>query len=96
MINGCASPSVALVNGMFSNAPMNFLQVYDKDILHASGLSQCSLVAIMGRPASPGVAAMAPDVTVCEALSPPDASDPQSELNLASQNLLSIAEPNAP
>jgi hypothetical protein len=94
--NGCASSTVDYANWMYSNAPMNYLQVYDKDILYASGLSQCSVVAYTGRPASPGVIAMPPDVTACVALSPPDASDAQSELNLASQKLLTIAEPNLP
>ena len=94
--NGCASATVDYANWMYSNAPMNYLQVYDKDILYASGLSQCSVVAYTGRPASPGVNAMPPDVTACAALSPPDASDAQSELNVASLKLLTIAEPNLP
>ena len=96
----CGSTSVndssAGGNFNFSNAPVNFLEIYDKDVLYASGLSQCSFVDITGRPASPGVTAMPPNLTACAALSPPDASDAQSELNVASQKLLSIAEPNAP
>ncbi len=92
---GCASPSVSHSNFQYTNAPMNFLQVYDGDILYALGLSQCSMLQITGRPASPGVAAKAPNVSACETESPPDAPMAQAELTLASQKLLSITEPPA-
>ena len=51
---GCAPTSVTYGNWVYRDAPMNFVQIYDDDILYASGLSQCSVLKITGRPASPG------------------------------------------
>lgn len=79
-------------NWVYRDAPMNFVQIYDDDILYASGLSQCSVLKITGRPASPGNPAIPPDVSACAAQSPPDAPTVQAELILASQKLLSISE----
>jgi hypothetical protein len=93
---GCGSSSVddgGNGNFDYSNAPMNYLQAYDKDIIYAAGLSQCSTLQITGRPASPGVTPMLPNVSTCAPQSPPDAPAMQQEFNLASQKLLSIAEP---
>jgi hypothetical protein len=92
---GCATASVTHGNFQYTNAPMNFLQVYDVDIIYALGLSQCSMLQITGRPASTGVAAKAPNTSGCAAQSPPDAPTAQAELTLASQKLLSITEPPA-
>jgi hypothetical protein len=33
--------------------PMNYMQIYDNDILYAAGLSSCSVLQMEGRPASP-------------------------------------------
>jgi hypothetical protein len=74
---------------------MNYLQIYNDDIFYAAGLAGCSMVNITGRIASPGVSAMAPDVSACEVHSSDpsyaDVQTTQQELNLASQKLLSIA-----
>jgi hypothetical protein len=84
-------------NWKYSDAPMNYLQTYDTDFLYASGLANCSPLQIDGRPASPGVAAKAPDVSTCAVQqtdpSYADVQATQQLLNLASQKLVSISEP---
>jgi hypothetical protein len=87
---GCSS-SVDFANWIYSNAPLNYLQVYDADILYASGLGNCSVGDITGNPASPGNPAMPPDVSACQVVTS-DTQTTQTELNLASQKLLSITE----
>jgi hypothetical protein len=67
---------------MYSDAPLNYLQVFDSDILYASGLSNCSFSEIAASAASPGA---------CQAITS-DTQATQTELNLASQMLLNIAE----
>jgi len=96
-VYGCAPTTVNYYNWQYSDAPMNYLQIYDVDFLYASGLASCTVLQIMGRPASPGVAAKPPDVSTCS-VQPTDPSyadvqATQQLLNLASQKLLSIAEP---
>jgi hypothetical protein len=77
-------------NFNYTDAPMNFLEIYDGDILYASGLSQCEMIYIMGSPAS--IPPIPPDVNACQATTT-DTQNTQKELNQASQKLLSIAEP---
>jgi uncharacterized protein (TIGR03437 family) len=96
-VYGCAPTSIDYFNWQYSNAPMNYLQIYDVDFVYAAGQANCTLLQRVGRPASPGVAAKPPDVSAC-AVQPTDPSyadvqATQQLLNLASQNLLSIAEP---
>ena len=94
---GCAPTSVDYFNWKYSDAPMNYLQIYNVDIVYSLGLGSCSVLQISGRPASTGVPAKLPDVSTCE-VQPTDPSyadvqATQQLLNLASQKLLSIAEP---
>jgi uncharacterized protein (TIGR03437 family) len=96
-VYGCAPTSIDYSNWKYSDAPMNFLQIYDTDFIYASGLANCTVLQMEGRPASPGVAAKPPDVSSC-AVQPTDSSyadvqATQQLLNLTSQKLLSIAEP---
>lgn len=65
-----APTSVTYGGWVYRDAPMNFLEVYNYDVLYASGLSNCATLNITGRPASPGYPAMAPDVTACSAEPP--------------------------
>ena len=92
-----ASPNVNLGNFRYSFAPMNFLEIYDDDVLYASGLSNCAMADITGNPASPGSPAVAPDLNTCEALPPSalyqSAWKTQEELDLTGLSLLFIAEP---
>jgi hypothetical protein len=81
-IYGCGAASVDYFNWMYSDAPLNYLQVFDSDILYASGLSNCSFSEIAASAASPGA---------CQAITS-DTQATQTELNLASQMLLNIAE----
>jgi hypothetical protein len=87
---GCASTSVddAGIGGNFdySDAPMNYMQIYDEDIVYASGLSNCTMKEITGNP----LANLPP---TCVASPTADVTTTQNELNLASQKLDSIAEP---
>ena len=88
---GCASTSVDDGGGVegnfvYRNAPMNFLQIYDDDVIYASGLSGCTMAEITGNP----VNNVPP---TCVASPTTDVATTQGELNLASQKLLSIAEP---
>jgi hypothetical protein len=78
----------------YTNAPMNFVQIYDVDFLYAKGLSGCLLLEdITGNPAT----GTPPDPSSCRATPgsslADDASKTQDELTLANQQLLSIAEP---
>jgi hypothetical protein len=93
-----ASNSVTYGNWSYKNAPMNFLEVYNTDIIYASGLAGCSMQQIAGSPASPAnPVAIPPDVSACIELP----SNPtflnvlatQAEMDLASLSLFLIAEP---
>jgi hypothetical protein len=81
-IFGCGAASVDYFNWVYSDAPLNYLQVFDSDILYASGLSNCSLSEIAGKTSSP---------SACRVITS-DTQATQTELKLASQMLLSIAE----
>jgi len=88
---GCGPTSVTnFGNFNYSDAPMNFLEIYDGDILYASGLSQCEMIYITGSPAS--IPPIPPNVSACQTITS-DTLATQTELNRASQKLLSIAEP---
>jgi uncharacterized protein (TIGR03437 family) len=96
-VYGCAAMSVDYANWKYSDAPMNYLQIYDTDFVYAFGLANCTLLQMVGRPASPGVSAKVPDVSPC-AVQPTDPAyadvqATQQILNLTSQKQLSIAEP---
>lgn len=82
-------------NFNYSNAPMNYVQIYDVDVLYALGLSPCSMLQLTGRIASLGVAAKPPDVSACQVITS-DTQTTQTELNGAIQSLLRIAEPTGP
>jgi hypothetical protein len=87
---GCGPTSVDDTGGtegnyVYSDAPMNYLQIYDNDALYASGLSNCTMLEITGNP----VDHVPP---TCVASITADVTATQTELNLASKKLLSIAE----
>ena len=86
------SATVNYGNWEYTNAPMNFVQIYDTDFLYAEGLSGCTLQYIGGDPATD----TPPDLSICKATAGSslavDAETTESELDLASQQLLSIAE----
>ncbi len=88
-----ASTSVTYGNFAYADAPMNFLQIYAVDIIYALGLSNCSILQIAGSPAND----IQPNVSVCSAMAPlggfQSVLSTQEELDLASEELLSIAEP---
>jgi hypothetical protein len=88
-----ASTSVTYGNWVYSNAPMNFLEIYNDDITYAMGLGPCKMVDITGSPST----GAPPDTSTCSITpSDPTYSDVQAtqeELNHASQSQLSIAEP---
>jgi hypothetical protein len=67
------------------DAPLNYLQIWDADILYAAGLSQCSVAQLMGPPTKTG----APKGCMREKMS----SHTVSELgfNTTAQQLLNIA-----
>jgi hypothetical protein len=89
-----SSVEVSHGNFQYYNAPMNYLEVYDTDIVYASGLTGCSFEAIAGNPAK----SIPPDVTACEVqpTSPTfgDVQTTQEELQLSNDILLAIAEPS--
>ena len=91
-----ASSSVTYGNWAYSNAPMNFLEIYDNDITYSMGLGPCKLADITGSPST----GTPPDTSTCVvAPSDPTYSDVQAaqeELNQASESQLSIAEPALP
>ena len=83
---------------VYKNAPMNFLEIYDNDVIYASGLAGCKMKQITGSPASPAnLVAIPPDVSAC--IVQPFSSTwlsvltTQAELDLASLGQLFIAEP---
>ncbi len=84
----CGSTSVndssAGGNFNFSDAPVNFLEIYNNDVLYASGLSGCNMLAVTGDP-------FAHIPPTCAASITSDVATTQTELNLASEKLLSIA-----
>jgi hypothetical protein len=93
-----ASNSVTYGNWVYKNAPMNFLEIYDGDVIYASGLAGCTMQQITGSPASPAnLVAIPPDVSAC--IVQPFSSTwlsvltTQAELDLASLSQLLIAEP---
>jgi hypothetical protein len=76
---------------------MNFLEIYDNDVIYASGLEGCSMQKITGSPASPAnLVAVPPDISSC--IVQPFSSTwlsvltTQAELDLASLSQLLIAE----
>jgi hypothetical protein len=93
-IYGCSS-TVDFANWMYSDAPLNYLQVYDTDILYALGLSNCSVANITGNPASPGNPATPPNVSACQVITS-DTQVTQTELNLASASLMNLTESATP
>jgi hypothetical protein len=88
-----ASDSVTYAKWVYSDAPMNFLEIYDDDVLYASGLSKCNMLEIAGNPD----AHVKPDVSVCSAKTPvggfASVALSQTELNSASQGLSLTLEP---
>ena len=95
-IFGAATSVVAYGNWTYKNAPFNFLEVYDTDILYSSGLSNCSMLEITGSPLNN----MPPDLRSCLAIPPLGGFGSvllsEVELNLANQGILFIAEPSKP
>jgi len=89
-----ASLSVQYANWAYYAAPMNYVQIYDNDILYASGLSTCSFKDLAGNPGK----GTPPDLSACE-IQPSNASfddvlTTQEELQLTNDVLLAIAEPS--
>jgi hypothetical protein len=101
LLNECGSTIVDYGNFKYSHAPLNFVQIYDVDVLYASGLAMppCTLIDITGRIGSSGVGPIAPNVIGCEVTpSDPSYTDVQAtqkELNRAGQSLFGIAKPVA-
>jgi hypothetical protein len=88
-----ASQTVDVANFDYTDAPLNFVQFYDNDILYAEGLSKCSMYQITGSPAFN----IKPRLDKCEAKPPTalyvDSQNTNEELEDASVYLLRIAEP---
>jgi hypothetical protein len=85
--------NVAPGNFSYSDAPINFLQIYSDDILYADRLGNCSMVQITGSPAfsvppRPGDCRLTPASPFLYY----DARKAEAGLEAASVNLLSIAE----
>jgi hypothetical protein len=57
------SATVDYGNWEYTDAPMNFVRIYDTDFLYANGLSCCTLYYIAGDPATD----TPPDVNACQA-----------------------------
>jgi hypothetical protein len=72
-------------NFNFCGAPLNFLQIYDNDVLYASGLSGCTMLQITGNPDEYIPPTCVPSITA-------DVAAMQAELNLGSEKLISISE----
>jgi len=76
----------------YSNAHMNFLQIYSDDILYADGLGECTMFELTGSPDF----GLPPGTAGCMKKSskqfPGDAPVAESELEAASANLLNMAE----
>jgi len=91
-----APTSVTYGNWVYKDAPINFLEVYDADILYPSGLSNCSMLLITGSP----VNNVPPDLRSCLAIPPlggfGSVLASQVELDLANLGVLLIAEPAQP
>jgi len=90
------SNAVDYAHWNYSNAAMNFLQIYSDDVIYAEGLSNCKLVQIMGDPAT----GTPPDLSACAA-KPGTALYEDSQitnvlLDLVSLSQLSITEPAQP
>ncbi len=90
-----SSESVVLGDFQYYDAPMNFLEIYNTDILYASGLAGCSFKDIAGDPGK----GTPPDTGTC-AVQPSDVSfldvqTTQEELELTNLLLDTIAEPSA-
>jgi len=87
------SQTVDMNNFDYTDAPMNFLQVYSDDILYADGLSNCSMAEKTGSP----FYNVPPNMKKCAAKAGTelyiDAGNTQEELELTSVNLLRISEP---
>jgi hypothetical protein len=81
----CAPTSVDYNGSTYTDAPMNFVEIYDPDILYAAGLGNCTTLQITGNP----VAGVAPS---CVLDTSSDVQTSEQELELASKKLLSIAE----
>jgi hypothetical protein len=77
----------------YTDAPMNFLQIYSDDILYADGLSKCSMLEKTGSP----FYNVKPNLKKCAAKPGTelyiDAGNTEEELELTSVNLLRISEP---
>jgi len=89
-----ASPSVTDGDFQYYDAPMNFLEVYNTDVLYASGLAGCPFKDITGNPAKD----IAPNVSACAAgpgsPSIADVQTTQQELELTNELLWAIADPS--
>jgi hypothetical protein len=87
-----ASQTVVRGHFDYTDAPMNFMQIYSDDILYAEGLSKCPIVKITGSPAF----GKKPNTSKCALTSTdPSYADSQNtdeELEDASVYLLRIAE----
>jgi hypothetical protein len=87
------SQMVDVNNFNYTDAPMNFLQIYSDDILYANGLSNCSMAEKTGSP----FYNVKPHLEKCAAKPGTelyiDAGNTEEELELTSVNLLRIAEP---
>lgn len=88
-----ASTSVTYAGWVYRDAPMNFVEIYNDDVLYAAGLSQCSMLEIAGNPEG----GIPPDVSACSLIPPlggfASVLISQAELDLASLGLLFTAEP---
>lgn len=91
-----APASVTYGKWIYKNAPMNYMEIYDTDILYSSGLSNCSMLLITGSPLNN----MPPDLRSCLAIPPLGGFGSvlfsELELGLANQSILYIAEPAQP
>ena len=93
-----ASANVTYGDWMYKNAPMNFLEIYDGDVIWASGLGDCTMLQITGSPANN----IAPAVGTCVVLPSNSLSawtsvvKTQAELYLTSLSLLLTAEGPVP
>lgn len=87
------SQTVDVNNFDYTDAPMNFLQIYSADILYADGLSNCSMLEKTGGP----FYKVPPNLKKCAAKAGTelyiDAGNTEEELELTSVNRLRISEP---
>jgi hypothetical protein len=72
---------------------MKFFEIYDNDVLYASGLSKCKMIEITGNP----VAGIPSDTSTCKAIPPlggaASVTASQAELDLAKKGLSLTVEP---